>query len=58
MEMNNQIIIMSGILSVTLLLPTITPEFLTLAASNAFGQQVSAQRVKIPFLLLVYELIR
>jgi hypothetical protein len=37
--MNNQIII-SGILSVTLLLPTITGEFLTLTAPNAFGQQV------------------
>lgn len=31
---------MSGILSVTLFLPTITGEFLTLAAPNAFGQQV------------------
>ena len=31
---------MSGILSVMLLLPTITGEFLTLAAPNAFGQQV------------------
>jgi hypothetical protein len=40
MEMNNQIIIMAGILSVILLLLTITPEFLTLTASNAFGQQV------------------
>ena len=40
-EMNNQIIIiMSGILSVTLLLPTITAEFLNLATPNAFGQQV------------------
>jgi hypothetical protein len=38
--MNNQIFIMSGILSVTLILPTITGEFLTLAAPNAFGQQV------------------
>jgi hypothetical protein len=37
--MNNQITIISGILSVTLLLPTITAEFLTLAAPNAFGQQ-------------------
>jgi hypothetical protein len=37
--MNNQIII-SGILSVTLLLPTITGEFLTLTAPNAFGQKV------------------
>ena len=37
--MNNQISIISGILSVTLLLPTITAEFLTLAAPNAFGQQ-------------------
>ena len=37
--MNNQISIISGILSVTLLLPTISPEFLTLAAPNAFGQQ-------------------
>jgi hypothetical protein len=36
--MINQIII-SGILSVTLLLPTITGEFLTLTAPNAFGQQ-------------------
>jgi hypothetical protein len=31
---------MSGLLSVMLLLPTITGEFLTLAAPNAFGQQV------------------
>jgi hypothetical protein len=31
---------MSGILSVMLLLPTITGDFLTLAAPNAFGQQV------------------
>src|SRR5215204_712014 len=38
--MNNQITNISGILSVTLLLPTITAEFLTLAAPNAFGQQV------------------
>ena len=37
--MNNQITIISGILSVTLLLPTITAQFLTLAAPNAFGQQ-------------------
>ena len=40
-EMNNQtIIIMSGILSVILLVPTITANFLTLAAPNAFGQQI------------------
>jgi hypothetical protein len=40
--MNNQIIIMSGILSVTLLLlPTVTAEFLNLATPNAFGQQVT-----------------
>ncbi len=38
--MNNHIFIMSGILSVMLLLPIITGEFLTLAAPNAFGQQV------------------
>ena len=38
--MNNHIFIMSGLLSVMLLLPTITGEFLTLAAPNAFGQQV------------------
>jgi hypothetical protein len=39
--MNNQIIIIiSGILSVTILLPTITAELLTLAAPNAFGQQL------------------
>lgn len=38
-KMNNHIFIMSGILSVMLLLPTITGEFLTLAAPNAFGQQ-------------------
>ena len=38
--MNNQIIIIiSGILSVTLLLPTVTADFLTLATPNAFGQQ-------------------
>ena len=39
-EMNNHIILMSGILSVTLLLTTITAEFPTLATPNAFGQQV------------------
>ena len=38
-KMNNHIFIMSGILSVMLLLPTTTGEFLTLAAPNAFGQQ-------------------
>jgi hypothetical protein len=38
-KMNNHILIMSGILSVMLLLPTTTGEFLTLAAPNAFGQQ-------------------
>jgi hypothetical protein len=38
--MNNHIFIMSGLLSVMLLLPTITGEFLTLAVPNAFGQQV------------------
>ena len=39
-KMNNHIFIMSGLLSVMLLPPTITGEFLTLAAPNAFGQQV------------------
>jgi hypothetical protein len=40
--MNNQItIIISGILSVTLLLSTTLAEFLTLASPNAFGQQVT-----------------
>lgn len=39
-EMNKQIIIISEILSVTLLLPTIPAEFPTLATPNAFGQQV------------------
>lgn len=39
-EMNNQAIIMSGILSVTLLLPTITADSLTVATPNAFGQQI------------------
>jgi hypothetical protein len=38
-KMNNHIFIMSGILSVMLLLPTIAGEFLTLASTNAFGQQ-------------------
>src|ERR671913_2097245 len=38
--MRNQIVLMSGILSVTLLLPTITAEFPTLATPNAFGQHV------------------
>ena len=38
-QMNNQITIISGILSVTLLLPTVTADFLTLATPNAFGQQ-------------------
>ncbi len=37
--MNNQITIISGILLVTLLLPTVTADFLTLATPNAFGQQ-------------------
>jgi hypothetical protein len=37
--MNNQIIIISGILLVTLLLPTVTADFLTLATPSAFGQQ-------------------
>jgi hypothetical protein len=37
--MNNQIIIISGILLVTLLLPTIAANFLTLATPSAFGQQ-------------------
>jgi hypothetical protein len=41
-EMNNQIIIIiiSGILSVTIFLPTTTAEHLTLAAPNGFGQQL------------------
>jgi hypothetical protein len=39
-EMSNQAILISGILSVTSLLPTIAAEFLTLASPNAFGQQV------------------
>jgi hypothetical protein len=39
-KMNNHIFILSGILSVMLLPPTITGEFLTLTAPNAFGQQV------------------
>jgi hypothetical protein len=38
--MNNQIIFISRILSVTLLLPPIPTEFLTLASPNAFGQQM------------------
>jgi hypothetical protein len=38
-KMNNQIIITSGILLVTLLLPTVSADFLILAAPNAFGQQ-------------------
>jgi hypothetical protein len=37
--MNNQISIISGILLVTLLLPTVSADFLILAAPNAFGQQ-------------------
>jgi hypothetical protein len=37
--MNSQIIII-GILSVTILPPTITTEFLSLAPTNAFGQQL------------------
>ena len=37
--MNNQITIISGMLSVTLLLTIIMAEFMTLAAPNAFGQQ-------------------
>jgi hypothetical protein len=43
-EMNNQIIIMSGILSVTLFLPTITANFLPLVTPNAFGQHVMFDR--------------
>ncbi|HET6780128.1 MAG TPA: hypothetical protein VFH09_03065 [Nitrososphaera sp.] len=38
--MNNQIIIMYEILAVTILLPTISADFLTLTAPNAFGQQL------------------
>jgi hypothetical protein len=38
-KMNNQITITSGILLVTLLLPTVSADFLILAAPNAFGQQ-------------------
>jgi hypothetical protein len=38
-KMNNQITIISGILLVTLLLPTVSADFLILAAPNAFGQQ-------------------
>jgi hypothetical protein len=37
--MNNQITIISGMLSVTLLLTITMAEFMTLAAPNAFGQQ-------------------
>jgi hypothetical protein len=38
-KMNNQVTIISGILLVTLLLPTVSADFLILAAPNAFGQQ-------------------
>lgn len=38
--MNNQIAIICEILAVTILLPTIAAEFLTLAGPNAFGQQL------------------
>ena len=38
-KMNNQITIISGILLITLLLPTVSADFLILAAPNAFGQQ-------------------
>jgi hypothetical protein len=39
-EMNNQIIIIIGILSVALLLPSMPTEFQVLATPNSFGQQV------------------
>jgi NDP-sugar pyrophosphorylase family protein len=39
-EMNNQIIIIIGILSVALLLPSMPTEFHVLATPNPFGQQV------------------
>ena len=39
-EMNNQIIIIIGILSVALLLPSLPTEFHVLATPNPFGQQV------------------
>jgi hypothetical protein len=39
-EMNNQIIIIIGILSVPLLLPSMPTEFHVLATPNPFGQQV------------------
>lgn len=39
-EMNNQIIIIIGILSVALLLPSLPTEFQVLATSNPFDQQV------------------
>src|SRR5918998_407607 len=39
-EMNNQIIIIIGILSVALLLPSLPTEFQVLATPNPFGQQV------------------
>ena len=34
-----------GLLSVTILLPTITTEFLTLAPTNAFGQQLTFDNI-------------
>lgn len=43
--MNNQIFIMSGILSAFLLLSTIPAEFLASPAPSAFGQQVTFQSV-------------
>ena len=43
--MNNQFTIISAILSGTLLLSTITAQFLTLAAPNAFGQQAAIDNI-------------
>ena len=44
-EMNNQIIIIIGILSVALLLPSLPTEFQVLATPNPFGQQVTVGSV-------------
>ena len=44
-EMNNQIIIIIGILSVALLLPSLPTEFQVLATPNPFGQQVMVSSI-------------
>ena len=44
-EMINQSVIMSRILFITILVPTITADFLIFATPNALGQQVMSDRI-------------